>query len=161
MFTFYYLIIILQFYILTEYIFLCIYNCRISLYCLSQDTAYTCWKIVWEWIRKKFEHKLRENISIVGITYQENFLFSFFFFFQPYLQHMEVPGLGNWNCNCQPTLQPQQRRIQATSATFAAACDKARSLAHWAIPGIELASSDTMLGSYPAEPQKKLSITFP
>ena len=47
----------------------------------------------------------------------------------------------NQSCSCQPIPQPQQHRIRATSATYAAACGNAGSLAHWARPGSELASS--------------------
>ena len=57
---------------------------------------------------------------------------------------MEVPGLGvNWSYSCQPTPQPQQRGIQATSVTYTAAHGNARSLTHWARPGMEPTSSWT------------------
>ena len=42
----------------------------------------------------------------------------------------------NWSCSCWPTTQPQQYRIQATSATSTTACNNARYLTHWARPGI-------------------------
>ena len=46
-----------------------------------------------------------------------------------------------WSCSCQPTPQPQQRQIRATSATYTTAQGNARSLTHWARPGIEPAPS--------------------
>ena len=67
-----------------------------------------------------------------GSKLEEDF---FFFFLWPHLQHIEVPGFGvEW----EP--QPQQRQIQTTSATYTKACNNARSLSHWARPGIKLAS---------------------
>ena len=58
----------------------------------------------------------------------------------PHLQHMEIPRLGV-KSELQPTPQPQQRQIRATSATSAAAHDNAGSLSHWAGPRIGQASS--------------------
>ena len=49
----------------------------------------------------------------------ENFLF---FFKGPRLWHMEVPGPGiKLELQLRPTPQPEQRRIIAASATYAAA----------------------------------------
>ena len=50
---------------------------------------------------------------------------------------------SNLSCSCWPMPQPQpwQHRIRAASATYAAACNNAGSLTHWARPGIEPASS--------------------
>ena len=46
-------------------------------------------------------------------------------------QHMEVSRLGvNRSYSCRPTPQPQQRRIQLSSATYAAAHGNAGSLTH-------------------------------
>ena len=45
--------------------------------------------------------------------------FFFFCFFGPPVWHVEVPRLGSiQSCSCQPTPQPQQRRLRATSATY-------------------------------------------
>ena len=82
-------------------------------------------------------------------TLSSSFFFFFFFFFfclfifsVPHLQHMEVPRLGvDWSCRCWPTPEPQKCGIQATSATYATAFGNARSLTHWARPGIEPATS--------------------
>ena len=75
-------------------------------------------------------------------------LFYFILFFWsfislgPYPQHMEVLRLSsNPGCSCQPTPQPQQRWIQAASATYTIAHGSTRSLTHWAMPGIESATS--------------------
>ena len=57
------------------------------------------------------------------------FFFFFFFFLGPYLKHMEVPRLG-WNWSC-------------------AAHDNARSLTHWARPGIEPTSSWMLVRWFP------------
>ena len=51
---------------------------------------------------------------------------------------MEGPRLGsNRNCSHQPTPEPQQHWIQATSATYTTDHGNTRSLTHWARPGIE------------------------
>ena len=56
----------------------------------------------------------------------------FIFFFQPYLQHMEVPRLGaESELQLRPMPQPWHYRIQAASATYAAACGNARSLTYY------------------------------
>ena len=55
---------------------------------------------------------------------------------------MEVPGLGvKLELLLSPTPQPWQRQIWATSVTYAAAWDNARSLTHWVGPEVGPASS--------------------
>ena len=55
---------------------------------------------------------------------------------------MEVPRLGvNWSCSCRPTPQPQQHEIQASSVIYTTVHSNARSLTHWARPGIKPESS--------------------
>ena len=62
--------------------------------------------------------------------------------------HMEVPRLGsNRSCSRWPTWQPQQRQIQGKSPTHTIVHSNARSLTHWARPGIKPSSS--WLGSLP------------
>ena len=52
------------------------------------------------------------------------------------------PGYGsNQSYSCQPTPQPQPHQIWAASATYTTAHGNARSLTHWARPGIEPTSS--------------------
>ena len=59
-------------------------------------------------------------------------LSSFFFFLGPHKWQMEGPRRGHW-----PTPETQQHTIQVTSVTYTAAHCNARSLTHWARPGIE------------------------
>ena len=61
--------------------------------------------------------------------------------------HMEVPRIGvEWELQLQPTAQPQQNQIQATSVTYVTACGNTRSLTQWVRPGIEPASSWMIVG---------------
>ena len=62
-----------------------------------------------------------------------NFLFFPFLFFSlgPHLWHMEVSRLGvQSELQLQPTPQPGQHWIQATSVIYTAACGNAGSLTH-------------------------------
>ena len=60
---------------------------------------------------------------------------------------MEVPRLGAiQSCSCQPTPEPQQRGIPATSATYTTAHSNSRSLTHWARLGIKPATSWFLVG---------------
>ena len=59
------------------------------------------------------------------------FFIVFFFFLQPHLRRIEVPGLGiESELQLRPTPQPQQHQIGATPANYTAACGNARSLTH-------------------------------
>ena len=69
---------------------------------------------------------------------------------------MEVPRPGI-ESELQMGPVPQQEWIWATSVIYAAAKGNARSLTHWAQPGIRPTSSETKLDPWPAEPQWKLS----
>ena len=73
-------------------------------------------------------------------------------------RHMEVPRLGrsNRSYSCQPTQQPHQHRIQATSATYTTAHSNARSLTHQARPGIELEIPWFLVGFVSAAPRPEL-----
>ena len=56
----------------------------------------------------------------------------------------KFPGqASNQSCSCQPMSQPQQHQIQATSATYATACDNTGSLTHSVRPEIKPSSSLT------------------
>ena len=64
--------------------------------------------------------------------------FFFFFFLQPHLQHMEIPGLGvELRLQLRPTLQAWQHWIGASSAAYAAAWGNDGYLIHRMRPGIE------------------------
>ena len=61
------------------------------------------------------------------------FVFVFLLFRAEPVTYEGSPGQGsNRSCCHQPTPQPQQCQIQATSATYAAAQDNAGSFTHWA-----------------------------
>ena len=65
---------------------------------------------------------------------------NFFFFLGPRPRHVKVPRLeveSSYSCR----LRPQPHRIQALSSTYTIAHGNARSLAHWARPGIKPTSS--------------------
>ena len=62
----------------------------------------------------------------------------------------QEPGIQQEsNQSYRPRLQPQQHQIQAMTVTYTTSCGNARSLTHWARPGIELASSWILLGLLP------------
>ena len=84
---------------------------------------------------------------VSGLTFCVTFLsFLFLFFLQPHLCGMgKFPGSGsNQSCSCQPRPQPWQLQIWAKPVTYATAGGNARSLTHWARPGIEPASSQAL-----------------
>ena len=64
------------------------------------------------------------------------------------------PGLVlNWSYSHQPTPQPQQHQIRATSATYTTAHGNAGSLSHWVRPRIEPKSSWMLVRFVSAEPR--------
>ena len=84
---------------------------------------------------------------------QKNHLPDFFFpfFWGLHSWCMEVPGLA-----VKSELQPEQHWIQATSETYTIAHGNARSLTHWARPGIEPKSSGILVRFVSAVPQQEL-----
>ena len=88
------------------------------------------------------------------------FLFLIFVFLGLPLVHMEVHRLGvEWSCSCWPTPQPQQCHIWAASETYTTALRNARSLTHWARPGIRPASSWVLLVRFvSSEPRWELCL---
>ena len=78
------------------------------------------------------------EMQIAGTGSDIVHFFFFFFLLAMHLWLMEVPGLGvELELQLRPSPQPRQHQSWATSA----ACGHARSLTHWASPGIECASS--------------------
>ena len=84
-------------------------------------------------------------MDLLSITKHRTYRDLFFFFFvflklHPHPRHVDVSSLGS--CSHRPTPEPQQLSIRAQSSkTYTTAHGKARSLTHWARPGIESASS--------------------
>ena len=73
-----------------------------------------------------------------------------------YLWHVEIPRLEGCSCSCQPMPQPQPRQIQASTTTYTTAHGNARSLTHWARPGIEPSTSQFLVGIISAAPRWEL-----
>ena len=111
------------------------------------------------WYRK---HPLkRREITIIQNGGCLSFFFFFFlslsFFLGPHPQLMKIPRLGsNWSWSCQPIPQMQQCQIRGESETYIEAHSNARSLTHWAEPGVEPASSWILVKFVTTEPQYEL-----
>ena len=78
-------------------------------------------------------HLLSRTYPSLPAVFLFFFVFFFLVFLGPHPQHMEVPRLvpsSNRSCSHWPTPQPQQLRIQATSATYTTAHGNPRSLTH-------------------------------
>ena len=91
------------------------------------------------------------------------FLVFLSFFLGLHPQHMEVPRLGVpsyptglHHSHSNVGSKPHQRWIQATSSTYTAAHSNARSLTHWARPGIKPLSSWIIVRFISAEPRREL-----
>ena len=85
------------------------------------------------------------------------FLLFFFFFRASPVTYGSLQATGSYQgYNCRPTPQPQQCGIWATSANHSVAHSSARSLTHWARPGIEPACSWILVVFVSAEPQREL-----
>ena len=75
-----------------------------------------------------------------------SFFLLYLLFLGPHPRHMEVPR-SNQNCSCRWCRpQPQQSKIQDTSATCTTAHSNVGSLTYWERPGIEPASSRILVG---------------
>ena len=100
----------------------------------------------WQWFVFSVKPLCTTVIFFLHLLFQDAEFFFFFFFFFGLLRAIPTAYGGsqarglNRSCSWWPTPQPQQRGIQAASATYTAAHGKARSFTHWARPGIELAS---------------------
>ena len=82
----------------------------------------------------------------------------FFCFLGPHLWHREVPRLGVKSKLQLPGYIPQaqQCRIRATSVTYTTLHGDARSLTHWARPGIQPVTSWLLVGFVSAVPGQEL-----
>ena len=90
------------------------------------------------------------------------FLFYFIYLFVfsgLHPRHREVPRLGvESSCCFWPMPQTQQFEIRAASATYTTAHGNARSLTHWARPGIKSTTSWFLVGFVSTAPQRELRI---
>ena len=104
-----------------------------------------------------FENPMKFSIFLFSFSFFLSFFF-FFFLNKGYTCSIwKFPGYGsNQNYSCQPTPQPEQRRIQATSVTYSTAHGTTESLTHWAGPGIEPITSWILVGFISSEPQQEL-----
>ena len=116
-------------------------------------------------VKRKLKHwnklclKPHNTAFILWSREHEKKKFFFLVFLGLHLWHMEIPRQGrvsNWSCSWQPMPQPHQLEIWATSATYTTAHGNTRSLTHRARPGIETASSWTLVRIIFPEPQWKL-----
>ena len=125
---------------------------------LGEESQWLTWDWVWEILGwqllvinalEKTKKKSLYDFKMKALSYPIVTIFAFFFFFFWFLLFRAAPqgiwrfpGQGsNQSFSCQPMPQPQQRRIQAVSATYTTAHGNARSLTHWARPGIIPATS--------------------
>ena len=84
-----------------------------------------------------------------------------FCFLLPNPQVVEIPRLGiKLELQLWPIPWPQQFRIRAASATYTTAHSTTGSSMHWAGPGIEPSSSQILVRSVIAEPQRTLHFFF-
>ena len=104
-------------------------------------------------------HLHRALMTRPALAFSISFLFSFVVFLGLYLRHMEVPR-PNRRYSCWPPPQPQPCRIQAASATYTAAHGNARSLTHWARPGIESSTSWLLVGFVSTAPRRELQLSL-
>ena len=88
-----------------------------------------------------------KHTCISNLSVQKSFTIFFFLFRATLAAYGSSQATGsNRSCRCQPTLQPQWHRIQAMSVTYTPARENSGSLTHWASPGIELVSSQILVG---------------
>ena len=102
---------------------------------------------------------MAEQYSIVymhssSLSSSLSVLFFFFLLFRATPTAHKSPQGSNQSCSCQP--QPQG--IWATSETYTTAHGNAKSLTHWAGPGIEPTTSQSLVEFIPTEPQWELPL---
>ena len=126
-------------------------NANISMSCLQfvylkldilEDSAYVC-VIVHHYWQDFCNHWLKWGLLI----------FFFLLFGAAHTAYGGSPGQGlNQSYTCRPTPEPQQRRIQAASATSITVHSNTGSLTHRARLGIEPATSWFLVGFIPTVP---------
>ena len=92
------------------------------------------------------EKQLQKLGMFMSEKYRGSFLFIFLFRAAPTAYGASPGKVSNRSRSCQPTPQPQQRQIWAESTTYTTAHGNARSLTHWARPGMEPVSSWILVG---------------
>ena len=73
---------------------------------------------------------------------------------------LNLVGWTRESYSCRPILQPEQLRIQAAFVTYTTVHSNARSLTHWARPGIKPTSSWMLAGFISTVPQQELLKIF-
>ena len=110
----------------------------------NMNKCYKYWKLLKNSIFKRYPVIL--SPTQISQKYRNARECDFLFFFQGRTHCIwKFPGQGwNWSCKCWPTPQPQQRQIRVAFATYTTAFGNTRSLTHWARPGTEPTSSQTL-----------------
>ena len=100
-----------------------------------------------------------QNLSVKpsgpGLLFFGRFLIIFFRAAPEAYGSSQIRG-SNQSCSCWPMPWPQQPQIQDTSVTYTTAHRNARSLTHWATPGIKPVHSWIPVRFITAEPQQEL-----
>ena len=106
------------------------------------------WLATVDWGSWRNWFNVMKLVRFTYVFFLSFFLILSFVFWGPHPWHMEVPRPGlNGRCRCQPTSQPQKRRIQeATSATYTTTHSNAGSSIHRVRLGFEPASSWIIVG---------------
>ena len=119
----------------------------LSYYTESMTALYLCkreFKIFVSVLMSNIIHKIKMYSPIYVL-----FFFLLFMAVPTVYGSSHAGGQGsNRSYSCWPMPQPQQWRIQAVSVTYTPAHSNARSLTHWARPGIEPASSWILVGFF-------------
>ena len=105
--------------------------------------------------------KLWKNTNLLSVLFTfGNILFYYFIFLvfrtAPVAYGSSQARGSNQSHSCQPTPQPQQRRIRAASVTYTTAHGSTGSVTHWARPEIKPASSGMLVRFVSTEPRQEL-----
>ena len=100
------------------------------------------------------------NVHFQRFIYVCMYLFIYFCLLSLHQWHVEVPRLGDLIRAVAAGLLPQQHQIQVFSVTYTIAQGNARSLTHWARPGIKPATSRFLVRFIYAVPQWPRALFF-